>query len=86
MTRYYRRPGRHPTTIAGGCEDPKDLSARRAAVMVKELIAKGVPPDEIISRGMGSTQPAVKVDNTPAKQAQNRRYEVRVRFRSASGL
>ena len=38
--------------------------------MVKELIAKGVLPDEIISRGMGSTQPAVKVDNTPAKQAQ----------------
>ena len=60
MTRYYRRPGRHPTTIAGGREDPKDLSARRAAVMVKELIAKGLPPDEIISRGMGSTQPAAR--------------------------
>jgi outer membrane protein OmpA-like peptidoglycan-associated protein len=29
---------------------------------------------------MGSTQPLVKLDNTPAKQAQNRRYEVRVRF------
>ena len=41
--------------------------------MVKELIAKGVLPDEIISRGMGSMQPLVKVDNTSAKQAQNRR-------------
>jgi OmpA-OmpF porin, OOP family len=86
MTRYYRRPGRgHTTTIAGGREDPKDLSARRAAVMVKKLVAKGVPPDEIISRGMGSTQPLVKLDNTPAKQAQNRRYAASV-FRSASGL
>jgi hypothetical protein len=29
---------------------------------------------------MGSEQPLVKPDNTPAKQAKNRRYEVRVRF------
>ena len=51
-----------------------------AAVIVKELIARGVPVGEIISVGRGSESPLVKPDNTPAKQAQNRRYELRVRL------
>jgi outer membrane protein OmpA-like peptidoglycan-associated protein len=53
--------------------------------MVKKLVAKGVPPDEIISRGMGSTQPLVKVDNTPAKQARTAATKS-ASVRSASGL
>lgn len=68
------------TDTRGSAEHNKELSAKRAAVMVKELIKKGVPEAEIISVGMGSSQPLVKPDNTPAKQAQNRRYEVRVRL------
>jgi outer membrane protein OmpA-like peptidoglycan-associated protein len=56
----------------------RTLSAERAAVMVKELVAKGVPAAEIESVGMGSERPLVKPDDTPAKRAKNRRYEVQV--------
>lgn len=68
------------TDTRGNAAHNKELSQRRAAVMVKQLVAKGVPSDEIISVGKGAEQPLVKPDNTPAKQAKNRRYEVRVRF------
>jgi OmpA-OmpF porin, OOP family len=68
------------TDTRGAAAHNKELSAKRAAVMVKQLVAKGVPESEIISIGMGSEQPLVQPDNTPAKQAKNRRYEVRVRF------
>ena len=53
---------------------------RRAQVMVKELIAKGVNAGDIEAIGMGSEKMLVKPDNTPAKQAKNRRYEVQVSF------
>lgn len=68
------------TDTRGNAAHNKELSARRAAVMVKQLIEKGVPAGEIISVGKGAEEPLVKPDNTPAKQAQNRRYEVRVRL------
>lgn len=68
------------TDTRGSADHNKELSAKRAAVMVKQLIAKGIPEAEIKSVGMGSEQPLVKPDDTPAKQAKNRRYEVRVRF------
>jgi outer membrane protein OmpA-like peptidoglycan-associated protein len=68
------------TDTSGSAEHNKDLSAKRAAVMVKELVGAGVPGDEIVSVGMGSEHPLVKPDNTPAKKAKNRRYEVRVRL------
>ncbi|MFO0573551.1 MAG: OmpA family protein [Polyangia bacterium] len=68
------------TDSRGNAAHNKELSAKRAAVIVKELIAKGVPASEIISVGMGSEQMLVKPDDTPAKQAKNRRYELRVRL------
>lgn len=68
------------TDTRGNAAHNKDLSQRRAAVMVKQLVAKGVPAAEIIAVGMGAEKPLVKPDNTPAKQAKNRRYEVRVRI------
>jgi outer membrane protein OmpA-like peptidoglycan-associated protein len=68
------------TDTRGAAAHNKELSAKRAAVMVKQLVAKGVSANEIISVGMGSEQPLVTPDDTPAKQAKNRRYEVRVRF------
>jgi OmpA-OmpF porin, OOP family len=68
------------TDSAGKPEHNKELSAKRAAVMVKELVAKGVAPGEIISVGMGSERPLVTPDNTPAKKAKNRRYEIQVRL------
>ena len=68
------------TDSVGDAKKNKALSEKRAAVIVKELIARGVPESEIISVGMGSERPLVKPDDTPAKQAKNRRYELRVRL------
>ena len=68
------------TDSAGKPEHNKELSAKRAAVMVRELVARGVSPKEIISVGMGSEHPLVTPDNTPAKKAKNRRYEIQVRL------
>lgn len=68
------------TDSRGSAAHNKELSARRAGAIVKQLVAKGVPAAEIISVGRGSEQPLVMPDNTPAKQAKNRRYELRVRL------
>ncbi len=68
------------TDSRGAADHNKQLSAKRAAAIVKQLAANGVPADEIISVGYGSERPLVKPDNTPAKQAKNRRYELRVRL------
>ncbi len=68
------------TDSSGDAAKNKDLSARRAQVMVKELIAQGVDAGDIEAVGMGSDRPLVKNDDTAAKKAKNRRYEVEVRF------
>ncbi len=68
------------TDSTGSAEKNKALSADRAAVMVKQLVAKGIPPGDIESVGMGSEQPLEKPDDTPAKKAKNRRYEVQVQL------
>lgn len=68
------------TDSRGAADHNKQLSAKRAAVIVKELIANGVPAGDVISVGYGSERLLVKPDNTPAKQAKNRRYELRVRL------
>jgi outer membrane protein OmpA-like peptidoglycan-associated protein len=68
------------TDTVGKAEHNKELSGKRAAVIAKELVARGISQGEIISVGMGSEQPLVKPDDTPAKKAKNRRYEIRVRL------
>ncbi len=68
------------TDTTGSPEHNRELSARRAAVIERELVAKGVPQVEIESIGMGASKPLVKPDNTPAKKAKNRRYELQVRI------
>lgn len=68
------------TDSTGDAARNKELSAARAAVMVRELVAKGVPAAEIESVGMGSERPLEKPDDTPAKRARNRRYEVQVKL------
>ena len=67
------------TDSFGTAEHNKELSLKRAAVMVRELTARGVPAGEIEAIGMGSEQMRVKPDNTEAKRAKNRRYEVSVK-------
>jgi outer membrane protein OmpA-like peptidoglycan-associated protein len=68
------------TDSRGKPEHNKVLSGKRAAVIAGELAKRGVPEKEITSIGMGSERPLVTPDNTPAKQAKNRRYEIQVRL------
>ena len=68
------------TDSSGKAEHNKELSGKRAAVMVRELVGRGIPSNEIVAIGMGSERLLVKPDNTPAKKAKNRRYEIQVRF------
>jgi outer membrane protein OmpA-like peptidoglycan-associated protein len=68
------------TDTSGNAAHNKELSQKRAAVIVKELVARGVPANEIVAVGKGSDEPLVKPDDTPAKKAKNRRYEIRVRL------
>jgi OOP family OmpA-OmpF porin len=66
------------TDSKGKPEHNKELSQKRAAAIVKELTARGVPASEIIAVGFGSEKPLVTPDDTEAKRAKNRRYEVLV--------
>jgi len=68
------------TDSGGKSEHNKELSGKRAAVIERELIARGIAKSEIIAIGMGSDRPLVTPDNTPAKKAKNRRYEIQLRI------
>jgi OmpA-OmpF porin, OOP family len=68
------------TDSVGDAKKNKALSEKRAEVIVKEMIARGVPRSEIIAVGRGSEQMLEKPDNTEAKRAKNRRYEIQVRL------
>jgi len=68
------------TDSSGSAAHNKELSQKRAEKMKKELAAKGIPGGDIVAVGMGSERPVVKPDDTPAKKAKNRRYEVRVKL------
>jgi OmpA-OmpF porin, OOP family len=67
------------TDTRGKADHNKALSHKRAAVIVKELVARGIPDTQIVALGVGSERPLVTPDDTPAKQAKNRRYEIQVR-------
>ena len=68
------------TDSSGTPEHNKELSGKRAAVIERELVSRGVAKSEIVAVGMGSDRPLVKPDDTPAKKAKNRRYEIQIRF------
>ena len=68
------------TDSSGKAEHNKELSGKRAAVIVRELVARGIESKEIVAVGMGAERPVVTPDNTPAKKAKNRRYEIQVRL------
>jgi outer membrane protein OmpA-like peptidoglycan-associated protein len=68
------------TDSTGKAEHNKELSQKRAAVIVKELVKRGVPKAEIEAVGMGADKPLVTPDDTAAKQAKNRRYEIQVKI------
>src|SRR5215813_2151251 len=68
------------TDSSGNEAHNKELSQKRADVIVKELVKRGVPENEIIAVGKGSSQRLVAKDDTPEKKAKNLRYEIRVRL------
>jgi len=68
------------TDSSGKPEHNRELSGKRAATIAREMVARGVPKNEIISVGRGADQLLVTPDDTPAKKAKNRRYEIQVRF------
>ena len=68
------------TDSSGDAKKNQELSEKRAQVMVKQLVAKGVPAGEIEAVGMGSSKLLVKPDTTDAKKAKNRRYEIQVKI------
>ena len=68
------------TDSSGKADHNKELSGKRAQAIAKELAARGVPANKIVAISLGSDRPIVKPDNTPAKKAKNRRYEIQVRL------
>ena len=68
------------TDSTGKADHNVELSKKRAAAIAKELVARGVPAGDILSVGMGSQKMLVKPDDTPAKKAKNRRYEIQVQL------
>ncbi len=68
------------TDSTGDAAKNKELSEKRAASIVKELVKRGIPQSEILSVGYGSERRVVKPDDTAAKKAKNRRYEIQVRL------
>jgi outer membrane protein OmpA-like peptidoglycan-associated protein len=68
------------TDSTGKADHNVELSKKRAAAITKELVARGVPGEDIIPVGMGSQKMLVKPDDTPAKKAKNRRYEIQVQL------
>ena len=68
------------TDSSGNPEANRELSRKRAAVVERELVGKGIPAGEIESVGMAFDHPRVKPDDTPEKKAKNRRYEIQVKL------
>lgn len=68
------------TDTSGSAEHNKALSEKRAEAIRRELVRKGVAESEVVAVGRGAEKPLVKPDDTPAKKAKNRRYEIQVRL------
>jgi outer membrane protein OmpA-like peptidoglycan-associated protein len=68
------------TDTSGSAAHNQALSEKRAAAIKRELVRKGVPDGEVVAVGRGAQKPLVKPDDTPAKKAKNRRYEIQVRL------
>jgi len=65
------------TDNVGGEAVNQQLSAGRAKAVADALVANGVAPDHVSSRGAGSADPIASND-TPAGRAQNRRVAIAV--------
>jgi outer membrane protein OmpA-like peptidoglycan-associated protein len=64
------------TDNAGTPADNQHLSTLRAEAVRNYLVAKGVPFQQMVARGYGSTVPRTP-DTTPRGRALNRRVEIK---------
>ena len=65
------------TARVGDESDELGLSLERAHTIVRELVARGVPKDQFITKGSGGTKPVADND-TPEGRARNRRVEITI--------
>ncbi|MPY94479.1 MAG: OmpA family protein [Acidimicrobiia bacterium] len=65
------------TDSTGTVEFNRELSARRAAVVVELLVSLGVPPAQLVAVGVGPTEPVADNATVDGRKA-NRRSEVLV--------
>ncbi len=72
------------TDSRGSEELNDDLSRRRAQAVADALVADGVNPGRISTRGMGASSP-VATNDTPEGRAQNRRVEIIVTPEQGAG-
>jgi outer membrane protein OmpA-like peptidoglycan-associated protein len=66
------------TDTSGSPQYNLALSQKRASAVATYLAAHGVTKARIASKGYGETAPMVVPDDTPDKQATNRRVEIRL--------
>lgn len=67
------------TDVLGDAKLNKDLSEKRAQVVADYLISQNIPPERIILRGFGSTQPFNPTPANEEERAMNRRVEFALR-------
>jgi len=66
------------TDTTGTPQVNQALSDKRAAAVASYLASHGVAKSRIASRGLGESAPLYNPDDTPTKQAANRRVEIRL--------
>jgi outer membrane protein OmpA-like peptidoglycan-associated protein len=66
------------TDTSGTPAGNQALSDKRAAAVAAYLAGHGVAKARIASRGLGESEPLYNPDDTPTKQAANRRVEIRL--------
>jgi hypothetical protein len=65
------------TDVSGSLEVNQRLSERRAEVVKRLLVERGVPAEQLRTEGLGESRP-VTTDPSPEAQARNRRITLRV--------
>lgn len=71
------------TDTVGSAEYNQGLSERRADAVRTALVEMGVPNDQIMTRGLGQTQPLVPTGDG-VNEPQNRRAEIEIQSRPGS--
>jgi outer membrane protein OmpA-like peptidoglycan-associated protein len=79
-----RYPSLKRVEVAGHADDGDDeaqclkISVKRSDAVVKALVAAGVAPERLVSKGYGNTRPKVSTKGPARKREQNRRVDFTV--------